>query len=125
MWLNVIRLGGTDVELEQARARTFKHLHQVYVLVHPAFPAYVKIGKTVGRAGVRLSTFNIGCPHKAYSFAAVVPVANAHAAEARLHAALAPRRAEGEWFRVHPKLAVALAEALRKGRPYHAKVTPT
>ena len=65
----------------------------------------------------RLNGLNAADPHRGFTYAAIVEVDDAEAAERRIHKALTTRRAQGEWFRVHTKLAVALAEHLRKGSP--------
>jgi hypothetical protein len=97
------------------RYRNENAAERIYILVHPSWPNYAKIGKTIKNPKRRLTVFNTGCPRRAYRYAALVEVENAANTEVALHRALAPRRAWGEWYRVHPKLAVALAERFQKG----------
>lgn len=90
------------------KQRTKNGALRAYVLVNPAWPAHCKIGVTTRHPTSRLAQYNIGCPAKAYRYAALATVADPKSAEDHLLRALSPRALKGEWLRVDARLAVAL-----------------
>lgn len=78
----------------------------VYLIVHPAFPGWVKIGSAVDPAR-RLGTYNTGDPLRRYRL--LVSVATGHRRHAEWLAHERLRRLgydkRGEWFDVAPALA--------------------
>lgn len=106
-----------EVEIEwrvKARKRDFGQ--RIYVAVNPVYAGFVKIGKTVANPNYRLSSFNVADPLKRFSYAIVVDVEDAGAAESQIHQTLKEFRVreDGEWFKVPVDVAVRLAESLRK-----------
>lgn len=79
----------------------------IYVLQNPAYPGYVKIGHARDPQK-RLNTYNVGCPFGQYTFAALIPVHDAPAAEAWAHRMVRRHAVRGEWFQVHADDAVNL-----------------
>lgn len=76
----------------------------VYVITHPAFPEYVKIGRAFDPES-RLSGYQTGCPRRDYKLHFAAYFVNCHSAERFIHDWLADYRAEGEWFRLLPCVA--------------------
>ena len=93
-------------------ARSRKGVPAIYVLINPAWPAYVKVGITGSTKSARLTAFNVGDPFRAYSYAAFVPVADARKSEKLIHDTLRDFRVYGEWFHLDTEAAVRLAESL-------------
>lgn len=82
----------------------------VYVIDHPSWPGYVKIGRAFDPEG-RLASFQTGCPNRAYRLRAAVYFQDAHFAENEMHQRLARFRVQGEWFRfTWPEARLALNE---------------
>jgi len=94
---------GQDFATAQAREATDKRGF-VYVIAHPAFPEYVKIGRAFDPES-RLSGYQTGCPRRAYELKYAVYFEDCHTAERLIHDTLADYRAEGEWFRMLPTVA--------------------
>lgn len=86
---------------------------------NPAWPGIVKIGVTSLNPSARMATFMSGDPFRAYKYEALIEVSDPRAAELILHAALAPFRIGGEWFRVSVEKAVALIKTLAVSQPSH------
>lgn len=79
----------------------------VYVITHPAFPNYVKIGRAFDPES-RLNGYQTGCPHRAYELYAAIYFEDCHWAEKEIHARLDEsyrNGALGEWFNISPFLA--------------------
>lgn len=91
--------------------------HRVYVITHPEWPKYVKIGMTTLNPQKRLGNLNVSDPFKRFDYAALVEVEDAGDAEKKLHQTLDRFRVreDGEWFKVPVEVAVRLAQSLRKG----------
>ncbi len=47
--------------------RKKSNIGYIYILTNPAYPEYVKIGKSI-KLGMRLSTYNTGTPFKNYKY---------------------------------------------------------
>lgn len=97
---------GTAQKAEEHERRGF-----VYVIKHPAFPGYVKIGRAFDPDG-RLTSFQTGCPTRSYELHYAAYFENCYAAEKFIHETLADYRAEGEWFRLLPSVAEEHIESL-------------
>lgn len=84
----------------------------LYGVVHLDKPGYLKIGKTKNPAK-RLSTYNTGCPERAYRMPWSIHVPDYTLAEAAAHRALEGFRVDNtEWFRVFPSDALAVILSL-------------
>lgn len=84
----------------------------IYGVIHPKFPGYTKIGRTVN-VNKRLSTYNTGDPKRRYQLAFAVECKDAFATEIEAHQRLDGFRMAGtEWFAVHPTDAHHIIEAL-------------
>ena len=94
---------GADFATAQRAEKTVRDGF-VYVITHPAFPEYVKIGRAFDPES-RLSGYQTGCPHRAYELKYAVYFEDCHTAERLIHDTLADYRAEGEWFRMLPTVA--------------------
>lgn len=70
----------------------------VYLITHPAFPGYVKIGRACNPES-RLNAFQTGCPFRGYQLEEAVYFHDCYFAEGELHARQELKRKEGEWFR--------------------------
>lgn len=66
----------------------------IYVLKNPAYPDYVKIGKTLN-LGMRLSTYNTGSPYRDYSYAFVYETELAEAIEKHFNKKF---KSNNEWY---------------------------
>lgn len=86
------------------------------MITNPAWPHHVKIGLTKVNPADRLSSLNVGDPHKAYAYAVLVAVPDVRVAERLLHDTLGASRAGGEWFKCPTEVAVRLAKSLRHRR---------
>lgn len=71
----------------------------VYIITHPAWPDYLKIGCAINPES-RLRDYQTYCPHRAFVLEHVVYCSDRREAEAKVHALFAAHRASGEWFRV-------------------------
>ena len=76
----------------------------VYVISHPAFPGYVKIGRAFNPES-RLRGYQTGCPERRYRLYAAVYFEDCYFGEKEVHARLNEERACGEWFAISPFLA--------------------
>lgn len=90
----------------------------VYIVAHPAFPGWVKIGQTLNPTD-RLRKYNTGDPDRSYRMLVAIPTSDRRHAEWLTHQRLISLgyMPQGEWFQVAPataestiKKAVALAE---------------
>jgi hypothetical protein len=92
-----------------ARPRKVKPKKEiVYVIVHPMWPRYVKIGHS-SNPSARLVTYNTGDPFRRYAFAYKQNVTDRIVAERDIHALLASYRFEKtEWFHIHTDDAIAV-----------------
>lgn len=109
------RLHSQDVEFTSAASQVDSSPDGfVYIITHPAFPGYVKIGMAVDVES-RLSSFQTGCPRRAYRCNFAIYTANRRETEAAIHKHLAHRRAEGEWFLISKTEARAVLEAFASG----------
>lgn len=88
----------------------------VYVLVHPCFPGFCKIG-WARDLNKRLSEYNVGDPNKRYRMSAWGYFADAEAAEGSYHASFAAARIKGgEWFEaVEKQAALAIIQDSEAG----------
>ncbi len=76
----------------------------VYVITHPAFPDYVKIGRAFDPKS-RLKGYQTGCPHRGYELYAAIYFEDCHWAEREIHARLDEdfrNGALGEWYYISP-----------------------
>lgn len=71
----------------------------VYVITHPAWPEYCKVGRAFDPES-RLRGYQTGCPNRAYRLRYAAYFPDCVAAEKLIHDTLADYRAEGEWFRI-------------------------
>lgn len=72
----------------------------VYAMTNPAWPGLVKIG-SAANTRERLSTFNTGDPHRAFSMQCHVASNDRLFAERTVHVSLAKYRLPGgEWFQI-------------------------
>lgn len=79
----------------------------IYVLIHPAFAGYLKVGQTT-IADRRLQVFNIGDPLRRYEYAAKFAVTDAVRAEVDAHELLRDARVGAtEWYRMTVDDAIA------------------
>jgi len=99
-----------DLGVDFSAAASAEHTEKrgfVYVITHPAFPGYVKIGRAFDPEA-RLRGYQTGCPHRAYELYAAVYFEDCHWAEKEIHARLEyeyRNGALGEWFNITPFLA--------------------
>ena len=84
----------------------------VYVIHHPAFPDFVKIGRAFNPES-RLRGYQTCCPHRRYRIYAAIYFEDCHFAEHEIHARLNECRAAGEWFEITPFLARHTINKLR------------
>ena len=94
--------------VELANTRILPKSGFVYVISHPAFPGYVKIGSAcdvTNRVNQLRTSYPTG--HTKIHYAELCE--DRHAVERRAHQIMAPYRADGEWFRVD---AVSACEAV-------------
>jgi len=85
----------------------------VYVITHPSWPGYVKIGRAFDPQS-RLNGYQTGCPHRAYELKHSVYFHNCVKAEKEMHMRLAPLRQEGEWFALNAAVAANHIDNLRE-----------
>ena len=85
----------------------------VYVITHPAWSMYVKVGRAFNPRS-RLAGYQTGCPYRGYELAYAVYFEDCHFAEKEIHARLDAARGEGEWFRVSPEVAAWHINELRE-----------
>ena len=85
----------------------------VYILTHPAWPGYVKIGRACDPEQ-RLASYQTGCPMRAYRMFEAVYFGNCQFAEAELHARLHNARVHGEWFALSAEYVLDQINQLRE-----------
>lgn len=76
----------------------------VYVITHPSWPGYCKVGRAFDPES-RLRSYQTGCPARAYKLEYAVYFPDCHSAEKLIHDTLADYQAEGEWYRILPSTA--------------------
>jgi hypothetical protein len=84
----------------------------VYVITHPAFSDYVKVGRAFD-PDARLRGYQTGCPLRRYKLYDQTYFEDCHFAEREIHERLSHCRAEGEWFHITPLLAQHTINQLR------------
>jgi len=86
----------------------------VYVLTHPLFPGYVKVGRSTDPLK-RLQDYNVGDPLRRYSFHHVEEFPDSIAAEAAVHKLIADLRVGAtEWLLATPEYAVEAITSIRR-----------
>lgn len=71
----------------------------VYAVSNPAWPGYVKIGSALD-IDKRLTSYQTGCPHRAYRLEASAYVADRVSTERELMEMFKADRHQHEWFRL-------------------------
>jgi hypothetical protein len=71
----------------------------VYIITHPSWPEFVKIGRAYNPDS-RLEGYQTGCPRRCYRLEHSVYFEDCHFAEREIHVRLGTYRQCGEWFRV-------------------------
>ncbi|MEW5249925.1 GIY-YIG nuclease family protein [Microbulbifer discodermiae] len=69
----------------------------VYIIDHPSWPGYVKIGRACDPHS-RLNSFQTACPHRQFQLREAVYFADCHFAEIEMHTRMEDVRRSGEWF---------------------------
>jgi hypothetical protein len=74
---------------------------EVYAIVNPAWPDWVKVGKAVSTED-RLNGYQTSSPYRDYTVITTVSVDNRHEEERRMHKVLTAHATErkGEWFKI-------------------------
>ena len=85
----------------------------VYVITHPAFPGYVKIGRAFDPAS-RLRGYQTGCPTRSYKLNHAVYFHDCYHAEKEMHLRLSSLNETGEWFRLTADQATNFIDHLRE-----------
>ncbi len=85
----------------------------VYVITHPSWPGYVKIGRAFDPEE-RLKGYQTGCPLRQYKLNYAVYFHDCFHAEQEIHARLDVCRAEGEWFHTSAAIAANHIDNLRE-----------
>jgi len=85
----------------------------VYVLTHPKFPNYFKIGSTIDIHD-RLSSYNVGCPLREYKILLYYPSQNRLEDERKLHNYFNFHSQSGEWFFKEPLTRRWIKEEIEK-----------
>jgi len=85
----------------------------VYVITHPSWPGFVKIGRAFDPVS-RLQGYQTGCPHRAYTLSYAVYFPDCYRAERLMHAMLDKWRRGGEWFFADVDEATQLIDNLRE-----------
>lgn len=83
----------------------------VYVVSNPAWPEYVKVGRAFDPVE-RTRAFQTSGPHRDYKLEYAVYFEDCRKAEQLVHDTLADYRAEGEWFRLLPKVAEGVLDEM-------------
>jgi len=99
---------GTAEKAERTDRRGF-----VYVISHPRFPGYVKIGRAFNPES-RLRGYQTGCPERAYKLDYAVYFDDCHKAETDIHYILQQDRVKGEWFAIPRHVAEGYIDAIRR-----------
>jgi site-specific DNA-adenine methylase len=77
----------------------------IYVIKNPAWPNYVKIGRT-GESKVRLGQMQTFSPFGDYEIIHYIPCLDMRQGERQIHKSLSAVRAQGEWFNTTDKVAL-------------------
>jgi hypothetical protein len=85
----------------------------VYILCNPAWPNAVKIGRACNPKA-RLSSYNTGCPDRAYYIHRAVYFEDCVTAENLAHVYFDDRRLSGEWFGLDASEAWSLLTKLKE-----------
>ena len=86
--------------IETIRSRTNERSGWVYLIDHPFFPGWIKIGSTLN-TDERLGSYQTYAPEGEYRLIDRVFSKDRRKLELAVHEALAPLRGNGEWFRVN------------------------
>ncbi len=103
---------GVDVATAE-RAESTDKRGFVYIITHPAFPGYVKIGRAFD-AEQRTRQYQTHCPTRSYELYDAVYFSDCYFAEQEIHARLSCLRAEGEWYTMTAVQARSAIETLRQ-----------
>lgn len=76
----------------------------VYLITHPSWPQFVKIGCAINPES-RLKDYQTYCPRRAFRLEHYVYTKDRRELEEIMHSIFAYERVEGEWFRVELKIA--------------------
>ena len=109
---------GLTADGETVNRRSNSPQGWLYVLIHPNFPGWVKIGRT-RNLGKRLSSYNTGTPNAANHYVieyhhppdGAQPYARATPVERAIHTALRPTQDVGdtrEWYQMTVEEAIAI-----------------
>lgn len=80
----------------------------VYVITHPLYPEYSKVGRTVNPKA-RLAQYNTSDPLRRYAYHTQQETEDANALEKAVHTALVGFRVGNtEWFAIHPDDAASI-----------------
>tara|TARA_R100001440_G_scaffold31260_1_gene49618 strand:+ start:311 stop:853 length:543 start_codon:yes stop_codon:yes gene_type:complete len=84
-------------------------LGEVYAIVNPAFPNWVKVGKAVN-ADDRCNGYQTSSPFRDYSIIARINTEDRHLKESQMHKVFEHFADErrGEWFKIDPVTAIKL-----------------
>lgn len=85
----------------------------VYVITHPMYPEYVKIGRAFNPES-RLRGYQTGCPFRGYKLHYSVYFHDCYQAEREMHLRLDRYKMEGEWFALAPHMAEYAINNLRE-----------
>lgn len=96
---HAMRLYDAGADFVTAVQRTDVSDGFVYIISHPAWPDFLKLGCAINPES-RLRDYQTYCPNRAFHLEHAVYTSDRRAAEAEVHARFAPWRASGEWFRV-------------------------
>lgn len=91
----------------------------VYIITHPSWPEFVKIGCAINPES-RLGDYQTYCPRRAYSLEHYVYTTNRRASESHVHQLFANQRAAGEWFHVPVDAAITALNAVAELDFQHA-----
>jgi len=92
--------------MEQRRNKGGGYL---YVITNPAWPSYVKIGRTVNITS-RLRSYNTGDPFREYSLHYYRYFVDVCLAERTLAQLYQGSRTQGEWYQIHKEDAANLID---------------
>lgn len=118
LWMHAKRLHrhGRYVASAAAGAASSTAEGFVYVITHPLFNGYVKIGQAIDACS-RLSDYQTYCPFRSFKLEGAVYSTDRRATEAQLHRVYADRRVAGEWFRVDVEDALTMLQLFREFDP--------
>lgn len=82
---------------------------EVYAIVNPAFPEWVKVGKAVN-ADDRCNGYQTSSPFRDYRIVATLSTDNRHVKEREMHKVFAhfAKERKGEWFKIDKVTAIKL-----------------